>query len=140
MSQKSEEMFFCRGGKNTTMEGFGTCSPFCFSPFSPRFEVSEARRSHPLPFHYQCSLIRPGVTLDMSSQCRGIAATEIAGRSWETMTVPRGHLGVKKTLPSHKDTSKGGWRATNTHSALVLSLHPKLYLTLPAPDTESKLA
>lgn len=43
----------------------------------------------------------------VSSQCRGIAAAGIAGRSWETGTEPRGCLGGEKTLSSHKDTPRG---------------------------------
>lgn len=62
-------VFFGGGGggirDNTLMKGFGNRSPTHFPPFSPRFEVSEARTSHPFPPHHLCSLIRPGVTPDM---------------------------------------------------------------------------
>lgn len=42
----------------------------------------------------------------MSSQCRGIAATEIAGRSWDTRERAPGILRRGRDTPSHKETAR----------------------------------
>lgn len=64
MSQKSEQGFR-EGMENTMMEEYRIHSPTHFPPFSPRLGVSEARTSYLFPLHHQCSLMEPGVTLDM---------------------------------------------------------------------------
>lgn len=75
--------------ENTTMEEYRIHSPTHFPPFLPRLEVSEARTSCPFPS--SPPVFTDGTRGDpghVSSQCRGIAATEIAGRSWSTGREP----------------------------------------------------
>lgn len=72
----------------------------------------------------------------MNSQCRGIAATEIASRSWDTA---RGDTEEgKRHHPTRKE--QGRQRGMNTHSAPTLSLHANSASLLPVTETQSRLA
>lgn len=72
----------------------------------------------------------------VSSQCRGIAATEIAGRSWDTGREPRDIEEGKRHHPTRKP--HGRRSGTSTFCPLALSLRPSsVSLFTYHRDTES---